>query len=39
MKQKQLEDKKIMEAYHSSNKTADEIIAFIQAEKRCEDRK
>ena len=28
-KRKQLEDKRILEAYHESDKTADEIIAFL----------
>jgi hypothetical protein len=30
-KQKQLEDKKVLEAYHNGGKTADEIIAFIMS--------
>lgn len=30
-KRKQLEDKRILEAYHESDKTADEIIAFLQS--------
>ena len=30
-KRKQLEDKKILEAYHASGKSADEIIAFLQS--------
>ena len=30
-KRKQLDDKKVLEAYHSGVKTADEIIAFILA--------
>ena len=30
-KRKQLDDKKLLEAYHSGGKTADEIIAFILA--------
>jgi hypothetical protein len=30
-KRKQMEDKKLLEAYHMGNRTADEIIAFIQA--------
>ena len=30
-KRKQLEDKKVLEAYHNSGKTADEIIAFIMS--------
>ena len=28
-KRKQLDDKKVLEAYHTGDKTADEIIAFI----------
>lgn len=28
-KRRQLDDKKVLEAYHAGNKTADEIIAFI----------
>ena len=28
-KRKQLEDKKLLQAYHDGDKTADEIIAFI----------
>ena len=28
-KRKQLEDKRILEAYHESDKTADEIVAFL----------
>ena len=28
-KRKQMEDKKLLEAYHAGDKTADEIIAFI----------
>ncbi len=31
-KRKQLEDKRLLEAYHAGTKTADEIIAFIQPE-------
>jgi len=30
-KKKQLEDKKVLEAYHNGGKTADEIIAFIMS--------
>ena len=30
-KRKQLEDKKVLEAYHNGGKTADEIIAFIMS--------
>ena len=29
-RRKQLEDKRILEAYHESDKTADEIVAFLQ---------
>lgn len=32
-KRKQLEDKRILEAYHESDKTADEIVAFLQSKK------
>lgn len=28
-KRKQLDDKRILEAYHASGKTADEIVAFL----------
>mgnify|MGYP007069974693 CR=1 FL=1 len=28
-RRKQLDDKKVLEAYHAGNKTADEIVAFI----------
>ena len=30
-KRKQLEDKRILEAYHESDKTADEIVAFLRS--------
>ena len=30
-KRKELDDKKVLEAYHSGQKTADEIIAFINS--------
>lgn len=30
-KRKQMDDKKVLEAYHNGGKTADEIIAFILA--------
>ena len=30
-KRKQLEDKKLLEAYHAGDKTADEIIEFIRS--------
>ena len=29
-KRRQMEDKRLLEAYHAGDKTADEIIAFIQ---------
>jgi len=29
-KRKQQDDKKVLDAYHAGNKTADEIVAFIQ---------
>ena len=29
-KRKQLDDNKVLEAYHAGDKTADEIVAFIQ---------
>lgn len=32
-KRKQLEDKRILEAYHESDKTADEIVEFLLSEK------
>jgi hypothetical protein len=32
-KRKQQDDKKVLDAYHAGNKTADEIVAFIQSEK------
>ncbi len=32
-KRKQLDDKKVLEAYHAGDKTADEIVAFIQEKK------
>lgn len=31
-KRKQLDDKRVLEAYHSGNKTADEIVAFIRSD-------
>lgn len=30
-KRKEMDDKKVLEAYHNGGKTADEIVAFIQA--------
>lgn len=32
-KRKQLDDKRVLEAYHAGDKSADEIIAFIQSGK------
>ena len=32
-KRKQLDDKKLLQAYHAGDKTADEIISFIQGKK------
>ena len=37
-KRKQLDDKKVLEAYHAGNKTADEIVAFIRATKSEEEK-
>lgn len=34
MKRKQQDDKKVLEAYHAGDKTADEIVEFIQAPKK-----
>jgi len=31
-KRKQLDDKKVLDAYHAGNKTAQEIIEFIQSD-------
>jgi hypothetical protein len=36
-KKKQLDDKKVLEAYHAGDKTADEIVAFIQSAHKSED--
>lgn len=36
-KKKQLEDKRILEAYHESDKTADEIVAFLLSKNDEED--
>ena len=38
-KRKEMDDKKVLEAYHSGPKTADEIIAFIHAEEDSEEGK
>jgi len=32
-KRKQQDDKKVLDAYHAGNKSAEEIIAFIQSKK------
>ncbi len=36
-KRKELNDKKLLEAYHSSDKSVDEIIAFLQSGKEPEE--
>ena len=36
-KRKQMDDKKVLEAYHAGSKTADEIIEFIQSDEKKED--
>ena len=36
-KRKQLDDKKVLEAYHSGNKTAEEIIEFIRSDRQKSD--
>ena len=36
-KRKQLDDKRILEAYHSSDKSIEEIIKFLQPEETKED--
>lgn len=36
-KRKQLDDKKVLDAYHSGNKTAEEIIEFIRSDKQKTD--
>ena len=38
-KRKELNDKKLLEAYHSSDKSVDEIIAFLQPAKEPEEQK
>ena len=37
LKKKQQNDKKILEAYHAGNKSAEEIIAFIMGDKSSEN--
>ena len=36
-KKKQQDDKKVLEAYHTGDKTADEIVAFIQSSHKSEE--
>ena len=36
-KRKQLNDKKVLDAYHAGNKTAQEIIEFIQSDRQKTD--
>ena len=36
-KRKQLDDKKVLDAYHSGNKTAEEIIGFILSDRQKTD--
>ena len=36
-KKKQLDDKKVLEAYHAGDKTADEIVAFIRSAQKSEE--
>jgi flagellar motility protein MotE (MotC chaperone) len=36
-KKKQLDDKKVLEAYHAGDKTAAEIVAFIRSDHKNED--
>ena len=36
-KKKQQDDKKVLEAYHDGDKTADEIVAFIRSEHNSEE--
>ncbi len=36
-KRKQLDDKKVLDAYHAGNKTAQEIIEFIQSDRKKTD--
>jgi len=36
-KKKQLDDKKVLEAYHAEDKTADEIVAFIWSAHKSEE--
>ena len=37
MKKKQQDDKKVLEAYHAGDKTADEIVAFIESAQKSEE--
>ena len=36
-KKKQQDDKKVLEAYHAGDKTADEIVAFIESAQKSEE--
>ena len=36
-RRKEMDDKKVLEAYHAGDKTADEIIAFIQSKAQSAD--
>ena len=36
-KKKQQDDKKVLEAYHAGDKTADEIVAYIQSAHKSEE--
>ena len=36
-KKKQQDDKKVLEAYHAGDKTADDIVAFIQSAHKSEE--
>lgn len=36
-KRKQLDDKRVLDAYHSGNKTAEQIIEFIMSDKQNSD--
>ena len=38
-KQKELDDKKVLEAYHAGGKTADEVIEFIQSAAKKQNKK
>lgn len=36
-KRKELDDKKVLEAYHASDKTVDEIVIFLSGKKGADD--